>query len=45
MLDINRLSVNPLLIKSGWTPAHKIDIDKYYLQISNSKYAPQVPVN
>lgn len=30
MLDINRLSSNVLLIKSGWSPEYRVDIEKAY---------------
>lgn len=31
MLDVNRLSSNLLLTKSGWNRSYKIDIEKHYL--------------
>lgn len=44
MLDVNRLSSNLLLIKSGWNRSYKIDIEKCYQECEKDKHSPQVPI-
>lgn len=44
MLDIKRLSSNPLLMQSGWNPAYKVDLQKRYMQFEQMPPPPQVPI-